>query len=82
MFLRGGCIAGETQAGFLWILSLPLPHGFIQISYRSPSFVRFCIEIVMKINTDTQPLDVTGEDLPSGRENVALSAFVFMAFFF
>ena len=36
----------------------------------------------MKINTDTQPLDATGEDLPSGRENVAVSAFCFYGFFF
>lgn len=83
MFLRGeGCIAGETQAGFSFGFSLFPSHTVLYRFHTSPSFVRFCIEIVMKINTDTQPLDATGEDLPSGRENVAVSAFCFYGFFF
>ena len=81
MFLRGeGCIAGETQAGFSFGFSLFPSHTVLYRFHTSPSFVRFCIEIVMKINTDTQPLDATGEDLPSGRENVAVSAFCFYGF--
>jgi len=87
MVFRGeGCIAGETQAGFSCGFS-PFPsHMVLYRCHTSPSFVRFCIEIVMKINTDTQPLDpkvdATGEDLPSGRENVALSTFCFYGFLF
>ena len=86
MVLRGeGCIAGETQAGFSYGFS-PLPSQMVLYKFHtSPSLVRFCIEIVMKINTDTHPLDpkvdATGENLTSGRENVALSAFHFYGFF-
>ena len=87
MVFRGvGCIAGETQAGFSCGFS-PFPsHMVLYRCHTSPSFVRFCTEIVMKINTDPQPLDskvdATGEDLPSGGENVALSAFCFYGFLF
>ena len=87
MVFRGeGCIAGETQAGFSCGFS-PFPsHMVLYRCHTSPSFVRFCIEIVMKINTDTQPLDpkwMQQVKIYLQAEKMWLSLpFVFMAFYF